>query len=144
MFPLLTSNKQIKLYDIKDIDPSGNITYSTIPTKLEELPVKTVNGRTEVDTNGITSRVTLPDGSWLLTWNDKDGNPVQKVLRKQDRSIEYQGDFNKLDAWGERLKNETYKDNPDMWPLIDQMVIRAKENRGYDVQRQVNVEKEKK
>jgi len=45
MLPLLTSNKQVKLYDIKNIDSSGKITYSTIPTKLEDLPTKTVDDR---------------------------------------------------------------------------------------------------
>jgi hypothetical protein len=89
MLPHLTANGEIKLYDIQDIDAKGNIKYSTTPTKLTDMPTKTVGGNTYIDTSGITSRVTLPDGSWLLTWNDKDGNPVQKVLRKSDRSLEY-------------------------------------------------------
>lgn len=143
MLPLLTSNKQVKLYDIKNIDSSGKITYSTIPTKLEDLPTKTVDDRIQIDTSRITSRITLPDGSWLLTWNDKEGNPVQKVLRRQDRSIEYQGDLNSIDTKLQELK-EVYKDNPEMQIFLEQMAIRAKENRGYDVQRQVNVEKQKK
>ena len=142
ILPHLTANGEIKLYDIQDMDAKGNIKYSTTPTKLADMPTKTVGGNTYIDTSGITSKVTLPDGSWLLTWNDKDGNPVQKVLRKSDRSLEYQGDLNNIDTQLQRMK-EVYKDNPEMQLFLEQMAIRAKEDRGYDVQRQVNIEKQK-
>ena len=46
-------------------------------------------GNISLDLSRISSRITLPDGSWLLTWNDKNGDPVQRILKASDRSTEY-------------------------------------------------------
>jgi len=89
ILPLLQANNEIGLYNIESIDQNGNIKYGNLKTKLGDFPTKDSEGNIGLDLSRISSRITLPDGSWLLTWNDKDGNPVQRVLKMSDRSIEY-------------------------------------------------------
>lgn len=144
IFPLLQANGEIGLYDIESIDQNGNIKYGDLKTKLEDFPTKKDGeGNISLDLSRISSRITLPDGSWLLTWNDKDGNPVQRVLKASDRSTEYQGDLYNLYQSAENLINNVYKDDPAMQDYIRQEYLKGRENIGYDSQRQVKIEPQK-
>lgn len=144
IFPLLQANGEIGLYNIESIDPNGNIKYGDLKTKLEDFPTKKDGeGNISLDLSRISSRITLPDGSWLLTWNDKDGNPVQRVLKSSDRSTEYQGDLYNLYQSAENLINNVYKDDPAMQDYIRQEYLKGRENIGYDSQRQVKIEPQK-
>lgn len=140
LLPTLQLGDKLKLYDIKNIDTTnGNITYSEAPLDLKDFPTKTDgDGNVSLDTSRISSRISLPDGSWILTWNDAQGHPVQKVLKVTDRSIEYQGDLQKLrDKAAELLKQ--YEGDPAKQLEILQALIQGQQNIQYGITRKSNV-----
>lgn len=137
----LTSNKQVKLYDIKSINRDGTVTYSNVPTKIEEMPTKDVSGSKIIDTSTI-SRTTLPDGSWLLTWTNADGDAVQKVWRIDDMPQEYQMDVATLKTARDKLKSR-YQNDKKAQAEIDKQTLQGIHKRGLDLYRQLDVEDDK-
>lgn len=138
----LTSNKQVKLYNIKNINSNGAITYDTAATSLEQMPTKDENGSKVIDTSNI-SRTTLPDGSWLLTWSDADGNPVQRVWRIQDMPLEYRQGVADLISQGNTIKSTKYKDNKKAQKEIDKRILQGIHQKGLDLYRHLDVEDKK-
>lgn len=138
----LTSNGQVKLYNIKSINSDGTITYDTTATSLEDMPTKDVSGSKVIDTSTM-SRVTLPDGSWLLTWTDADGNPVERVWRIQDMPLEYRQGVADLISQGKTMKSTKYKDNKEAQKEIDKLILQGIHQKGLDLYRALDVEDKK-
>lgn len=80
---LAAGNDSYKMYDIKKMKSDNTYEYSNTPVKKKDLPRKTSNGKEVIDYDRIY-RAQLANGDFMLYWVDDKGNPVQKVVKRND------------------------------------------------------------
>lgn len=80
---LAAGNDSYKMYDIKKMKSDNTYEYSNTPVKKKDLPRKTSNGKEAIDYDRIY-RAQLANGDFMLYWVDDKGNPVQKVVKRND------------------------------------------------------------
>lgn len=98
---------KLPLYDIKKISGKGEYTYSKERLDRSELP--TNESGKSIDYSKIYRNV-LSNGDYLLTWVDKDGKTVQKVLRRKDIGEQAERDWERIKPQYNAIK-KMRKDN---------------------------------